>query len=212
MAAGAGIVTKLMGEKELEGVLASIGARLAAEGFVPKGGVPGLFVFERKKEPSILITILLLLLWIIPGIVYLLLAREHTIVSIEVRELPLNIQVDGSDTDPMPVGLSFGINAPMKITRQITNMLSPYTIDVDQMIAHPQLLTIGKTFVKQTEVDCDHCGRRQTVSIPLRIEGVVGTKGYGPGGSITVTCGNPDCGKPFEVTWDSSVAELDFKS
>ena len=98
-------------------------------GFVPQGNVPGLYVYERKKRPSVVITILLLLLWIIPGIIYLIIGGERTVVSIKVTELPLNIEVDGAD-------------------------------------------------------------------------------GYGPGGSITVTCCNPSCGKPFEVDWDNVIVQL----
>jgi hypothetical protein len=98
-------------------------------GFVPQGNVPGLYVYERKKRPSVVITILLLLLWIIPGIIYLIIGGERTVVSIKVTELPLNIEVEGD-------------------------------------------------------------------------------RGYGPGGSITVTCCNPSCGKPFEVDWDNVIVQL----
>jgi len=203
-----GVITRLFEHSELEGLLASIGAGLVAQGFVPQGNVPGLYVYERKKRPSVVITILLLLLWIIPGIVYIILGGERTVVSIKVTELPLGIQVDGADAIWLPVCLTFIINAPPKFRKQIAGVLAPYAIDIDRVIEHPGLVLVGKTLQKTIEVDCDHCGRPRQVSIPLRIDRVEGDRGYGPGASITVTCCNPGCGKPFEVTWDNVIVEL----
>ena len=67
-----GVIARLIQRDELDGLLASISAGLVAQGFVPQGNVAGLYVYERKKRPSLVITILLLLLWIIPGIIYLI--------------------------------------------------------------------------------------------------------------------------------------------
>jgi len=205
-----GVVTRLIHEDELQGILASIGAGLVAQGFVPQGNVPGLYVYERKKRPSIAITVLLLLLFIIPGIIYLILGGEHTVVSINVTELPLNIQVDGADTIRLPVCLSFMVNAPGNIRQQIAGVLAPYAVDIDGIIEHPEGVLVGETLQKKVEVDCENCGQRQQISIPFRIERVEGERGYGPGGSVTVTCSNPGCGKPFEVDWDNVIVELDF--
>jgi hypothetical protein len=199
-----------MEDKELDGLLASIGAGLVAEDFMPQGSVPGLYVYEKRKKPSIVITILLLLLWIIPGIVYLLLAGGREVVSIQITELPLNLQVDDKDTVRLPVCLRFDINAPASIRNQINMVLAPFVIVIDRLIEHPEGVLVGKTFEKKVDVNCDHCGRPQEASIPFQIERVDGTRGYGPGGSITVTCSNPDCGKPFEVTWDNVIVELAF--
>jgi len=83
-AKGSGVVTRLIDDKELEGLLASIGAGLVTQGFMPQGNVPGLYVYEKRKRPSIVIAILLLLLWIIPGIVYLVLAGGREVVRSEL--------------------------------------------------------------------------------------------------------------------------------
>ena len=65
-AAGSGVVTRLIDDKELAGLLASIGAGLVRQGFIPQGNVPGLYVYEKRKRPSVIIAILLLLIGIIP--------------------------------------------------------------------------------------------------------------------------------------------------
>lgn len=202
------VVARRIDEFELRGLLASIGAVLVAQGFVPRGSVPGLYVFERKKRPSIIITILLLLLFIVPGIIYLIIGGEHTVVSIKVTELPLNIQVDGGNTVQLPVCLSFVVRAPGKISKQIAGILAPFAIDIGTVLEHPGSVLVGETLYKQAEVDCEHCGQRQQVSIPFRIERVEGDRGYGPGGSITVTCSNTRCRMPFEVDWDNVIVEL----
>jgi hypothetical protein len=122
----------------------------------------------------------------------------------------LNLQVDERDTVRLPVCLRFEINAPAGIRNQITRVLAPCAVDIDLLIEHPEGVLVGKTFEKKVEVSCDHCGRPQEVSIPFQIERVDGTKGYGPGGSMTVTCSNPGCGKPYKVTWDNVIVELVF--
>jgi len=75
---------------------------------------------------------------------------------------------------------------------------------------NPQMLLVGSTFDIEKEVACDHCGHKQTVSLPVMVERVEGKKGYGPGGSITVTCSNPECRKTFEVTWDNVVFDIEL--
>jgi hypothetical protein len=39
-----------MEKKELDGLLASIGAGLVAQGFMPQGSIPGLYVYEKKRS------------------------------------------------------------------------------------------------------------------------------------------------------------------
>ncbi|HEY5531111.1 MAG TPA: hypothetical protein VIK22_03830 [Candidatus Anoxymicrobiaceae bacterium] len=203
-----GVITRLIEDSELQGLLASIGAGLVGQGFVPQGNVPGLYIYTRKRRPSVAITILLLLLWIIPGIIYLFIGGQRAVVSINVTELPLGIEIDGADAVQLPVCLSFMINAPTKFRKQITRVLAPYSIDIDYVIAHPEQVLVGQTLQKRVEVDCEHCGRHQQVSLPFRIDRVEGNRGYGPGSSMTVTCCDPSCGKPFEVDWDNVVVGL----
>jgi hypothetical protein len=209
MATSSTVVIRRIDERELDGILSTIGASLAADGFVPKGSVSGLFVFEKKKEPNILVALVLLLLAIIPGIVYLFLGGEHQVVSIKVSEIPLPIGVDGAETILSPDCLGFNITAPSKIINKIKAMLSPYAVDVDRMTEPRGQVLVGGTAEKRMEVTCDHCGQRQEVTVTLRIDRVVRKKGYGPGGSITVTCSNPNCQKPFEVSWGKVVADIE---
>ena len=101
-AASSGVVTRLVDDKELAGLLAYIGAGLVGKGFIPRGNVPGLYVYEKRKRPSVVIAILLLLVGIIPGVVYILLAGGREVVSIQVTELPVNLQIDGTDEIRLP--------------------------------------------------------------------------------------------------------------
>lgn len=207
-AANSGVDTRLIDDKELAGLLASIGAGLVGQGFMPQGNVPGLYVYEKRKRPSVIIAILLLLIGIIPGVVYLLLAGGREVVSIQVAELTLNLQIDETDEIRLPACLGFDITAPHGIRKQVTGALAPYAIDLDWIIEHPEGLLTGKTFQKKVTVSCDHCDKPQQVSIPFKIERVDGERGYGLGGSLTVTCSDRGCNKPFEVTWDNVIVEL----
>lgn len=123
----------------------------------------------------------------------------------------MNLQVDEREAVRLPVCLRFDIDGPAAIRNQITRVLAPHAIDIDRVIEHPERVLVGKTFEKKVEVSCDHCGRPQEVSIPFQIERVEGDRGYGPGGSINVTCYNSGCNKPFEVTWDNVIVELVFR-
>jgi hypothetical protein len=76
--------------------------------------------------------------------------------------------------------------------------------------SNPQILLAGKTFEIEKEVECEHCGCKQKAILPVQVERVEGNKGYGPGGSITVVCINPECGKSFEVTWDNVVFDIEL--
>ncbi|MBK5093106.1 MAG: hypothetical protein JJE48_06290 [Actinobacteria bacterium] len=205
------VITRILEEKELERLVSSIGSMLVAEGFMPQGNVPGLYVYEKKKRPSVVITILLLLLLIIPGIVYLLLGGSRTVVSIQVTEVPLNLKIDDRDKISIPIGLGFGIKAPGSIGKRIVKILEPHEIDPSCIEAHPEQLVIGMDFQKKVQVGCDHCGMTQEAAVPLHIKKVEGDRGYGPGGKMTVTCTNPDCGRQFDVTWDNVIVQLDFK-
>jgi hypothetical protein len=212
MATDSAAFTRLMGEAELQNILSTIGAGLVSGGFMPQGNIPGLYVYKKKKRPSILITLILLLLFIIPGLIYLILGWEEKVISIRVTELPINIQIDRGETIRMPVCLAFSTDAPAAIRREVARILSPYSVDVDRMIKNPETVLVGRTLEKKVEVECDYCSRKQTVSLPFSIERVEGDRGYGQGGSITVTCSNPNCQKPFEVEWDQVIVELEFRS
>lgn len=75
---------------------------------------------------------------------------------------------------------------------------------------NPQRLLVGSTFEIEREVECDHCETKQMITIPVKVEKVEGKTGYGPGGSMTVKCSNPECSKNFTVTWDNVVFDIEL--
>jgi len=74
---------------------------------------------------------------------------------------------------------------------------------------HPEMLLAGQTLNIPQEVECEHCGTLQQIQIPTKIDRVEEGKGYGPPGSMEITC--EPCGKPFEVTWDKVVIDITTK-
>jgi rRNA maturation protein Nop10 len=81
--------------------------------------------------------------------------------------------------------------------------------NLDSLAKHPEQLLEGQTFETQQEVKCDSCGEKFEVTVPVRIENVVGKKGYGPGYSTKEEC--PTCGEPNKYHWDKTVADIDIK-
>lgn len=204
------VVTRSIEVGEIEGLMASIGSHLASRGYLPQVGTPGLYVYGKRKGPSVIITVLLLLLWIIPGIIYLIIGWKHEVVTIKVTELPLGLNVDGRGEVDTPVCINFDINAPASIRRWILGFLAPYAVNQESVMAHPEQLLIGRSFEKVVSVDCDHCGYNQEVAVPFMIEKITCGKGRGPGGSKTVICANPACRSPFDFDWDGITIEFDF--
>lgn len=201
---------KPIDERELDGLLASIGSTLASQGFVPQGGTPGLYVFQKEKKPSILLTILLLLLWIIPGIIYLIWGWKKTVVAIQVVDLPLKLDLDEGSRSEVNACYTIGVKGPADIRRWVINSFAPYALDLDHLQEHPEETLLGKEFEKRVQVDCEHCGHLQEVVIPYTIERVEEGVGYSSGGSKTVICINPECNKPFDITWDRIIIEIEL--
>jgi len=206
------VVTRSMVVGEIDGLMASIGSYLVSRGYLPQAGTPGLYVYGKRKGPSVVITLLLLLLWIIPGIIYLIIGGKHEVVTIEVTELPLGLDVDGRGEVDTPVCINFDINAPASIRRWILGFLAPFAVNPESVLAHPEQLLIGRSFEKVVSVDCEHCGYSQEVTAPFTIERIIDGKGRGPGGSKTVICANPACRRPFDFDWDGITIEFDFTS
>ena len=78
--------------------------------------------------------------------------------------------------------------------------------NLDKLAKNPQQMLVGQTVEKPHEVTCEFCEKEYLVTLSLKIERVEGTRGYGPGGRITVEC--PACGKENEYTWTDSVIDI----
>jgi len=81
--------------------------------------------------------------------------------------------------------------------------------NLNDLAEHPETLLEGHTFEIAKEVKCEHCGFSQEVALPVKLEKVEGSTGYGPGGQISVTC--IKCGEPFDVTWEDVSFNIEIK-
>jgi hypothetical protein len=130
-------------------------------------------------------------------------------VSVSVTDLPIGFQVDDGPEVDVPVGLAFGINAPSLISSTLVSMLAPYTEDLERLKDDSGKYLVGMTFNKRVPgIACDHCGYVQEVTVPTSISSVEGTRGNGPGGSVTVIC--KKCNRSFPFSWGSLTIELDL--
>lgn len=77
---------------------------------------------------------------------------------------------------------------------------------LDDLAKNPQQLLVGQTFETQQEVECEECGKKFNVTVPVRIQKVVGKTGYGPGYTTGQVC--PECGKLGEYHWDKTVVNI----
>jgi len=209
---GRGNVAFMIEPEQLDALLASAGEMLAAGGFIPQGSTPGLYAYQKNRRPSIIIAVLLLLLWIIPGLIYLFLGGRKEVVTVRTGrlseiEFPITGAVWLSEIPPV---FLVNVRAPAGTRRQILSALEPYAVDLDYLVAHPGQIFVGRSLGKKQMIDCEHCGHVQEITIPFVVDRVEGNRGYGSGGSITVTCENPQCGKPFEVDWDNVILDLQF--
>lgn len=81
--------------------------------------------------------------------------------------------------------------------------------NLNDLASNPQQLLEGQTLEAQQEVECESCGEKFPVTVPVRIEKVVGTKGYGPGYTTKQEC--PACGELDEYHWDKTVVDIELK-
>jgi rRNA maturation protein Nop10 len=68
---------------------------------------------------------------------------------------------------------------------------------------------VMKTFETQQEVECESCGEKFEVTVPVKILKVVGNKGFGPGYSTKEEC--PACGELNNYHWDKTVATIEIQ-
>jgi len=82
--------------------------------------------------------------------------------------------------------------------------------NLDNIAKHPEPLLVGQTFETKQEVKCEHCGEKFAVTVPVRIQKVVGNKGFGPGYSTKQEC--PSCGELGKYHWDQTVMTIEITS
>lgn len=82
--------------------------------------------------------------------------------------------------------------------------------NLNNLAENPQQLLKGQTFETQQEVKCDSCGEKFEVTVPVKIQKVVGDKGFGPGYSTKQEC--PACGELNKYHWDQTVANIRITS
>ena len=82
--------------------------------------------------------------------------------------------------------------------------------NLDNLAKHPEQFLEGLTAKIQHEEACKACGEKFQFMVPVRIEKVVGNKGYGPGYSTKQEC--PACGELNKYHWDKTVVEIEPNS
>jgi hypothetical protein len=192
------ISTRLLSERERDGVLSSIGGALFASGYEPCHHGRDLLEYQKVTKRSSGIP----LLWG-PKV-------EYTRAVVRVTDLPIEFTPEGAAPVEVIVGHAFGISAWTPVRQDIEKMLAPFTKGIDELKAGAPQYFVGRTVYKKTTVECDHCGTSQAVTIPLQVTSMEGDIGHGPGGRMTVTCSNPECSKEFEVTWDSVAIQVQY--
>jgi len=181
------IATRVLDQSELESLMASVGGFLIAQGFTPLAHSPRLLNYALETRRG----------------------RCKAQVMVQVTDLPIEFTAEDGSSQRIAAAYAFGIAAPGTLLQGITDLIAPYQIELEQASANAGQLLKGKKFDKKVPgVSCDQCGFVQEVTVPIEIERVEGTQGYGPGGKVTVVCCN--CGKPFEVDWDNVVIEIDI--
>lgn len=209
------IVTDLLVGDHLDRVMSDIGVLLMAEGYSPLTHTRRLLAYEREieRKRGIYVGLFAPLKWVAPGFGLPLRKprRRASRVVVQVTDLPMDFRADGGSNMELAAALAFGVSAPRQILAGIKEILAPHATDLDRVKESSPGLLVGRFFEKtMPNIECDHCGLAQEVSVPLTIARVEGSRGYGPGGSISVVCKNPECGKTFEVSWESVVFEIDF--
>jgi len=78
--------------------------------------------------------------------------------------------------------------------------------NLDNLAKHPEQLFEGQTFQTQQEVECEYCGEKLEVTVPVHIQKVIGKKGHGPGFSTKQEC--HACGELNEYSWAKTVVDI----
>jgi DNA-directed RNA polymerase subunit RPC12/RpoP len=181
------IATRVLDQGELESLMAQIGGFLIARGFTPLAHAQRLLDYALETRRG---------------------HRKETVL-VQVTDLPIDFTAEDGSSLRIAAAYAFGVAAPSTMLPAITDLIAPFQIELAEASANSGQLLRGKKFEKKVPgVACDHCGFVQEVTVPIEVERVEGARGYGPGGRTSVVCSN--CGKPFEVTWDNVIVEIDI--
>lgn len=82
--------------------------------------------------------------------------------------------------------------------------------NLDRLAKNPEQFLEGHTAEIQHEEACKSCGEKFQFTIPVRIEKVVGNKGYGPGYLTKQEC--PACGELNKYQFGKAVFDIRTKS
>lgn len=210
------VTVRALSGAEMDGLVGAVGTMLMREGYSPEVHTRKLLTYkmEVEKKRGIYVGLFAPLKWIAPG-VGLPLRRESSKFSkilVQFTDLPIGFSVEEGSGVEITVAHAVGVSAPKPILREIKKILAPFVTDIEKVKSNAGRFLTGKKFDKKVPgVACDHCGLEQEVTIPVEIARVEGGKGYGPGGSATVLCSNPDCEKTFDVTWDGIIVEVEYR-
>jgi hypothetical protein len=192
------ISTRLLSERERESVLSAIGGALFAGGYEPCHHSRDLLEYQKVVKRSSGVP----LLWG-PSVVY-------TRAVVRVTDLPIEFTPEGMEPVEVIIGHAFGISAWTPVRQDVEKMLAPYAKGLQELKAHAPDYFVGKTVYKKTTVECDHCGHPQEIIVPVVVTSMEDGVGHAPGGKVTVTCTSPECGKPFDVTWDGVSIQIQY--
>lgn len=213
--ASAVIPIRVLTDAQLDNVMGMVGTLLVADGFLPLTHTRRLLTYQKelKRKGGVYVGALVPLGPVAPG-VGLPVSKPGSKVAtavVNVTDLPIDFHAEDGSSEQVVAALAFGISAPPDLLRSISEVVSPYAVELDEVKANIGQLLVGKTFQKTIpDIACDHCGYVQQVTVPIRIARIEGSLGHGPGGTATVLCSNPACLKTFEVTWDNVVIQVDI--
>jgi hypothetical protein len=180
------ISTRPLSALEMDNVLSAIGATLFARGYEPMLHSRNLLEYRRQIK-----------------------RKKFALAIVRVADLPVEFTGEEGGPEEIVAGHAFGISSAPDVAEAISTQLQPYQETTENLISRSSALLVGKTFEKKvTDVACDHCGTEQVVTVPIKIDRIEGTRGYGPGGCVEVKCCN--CHKTFDVTWTDATIEIRF--
>jgi len=100
--------------EDISSLMASFGADMSRQRYLPVSQSPGLYVYQRENKPSCLVGLILLILCLIPGIIYLVLGGSK-------NQVVIHIHSTGSTH-------ALNIDAPRIISRRIVPFFSQHKV------------------------------------------------------------------------------------
>lgn len=180
------ISTRPLSALEMENVLSAIGAELFARGYEPQLHSRNLLEYRREIK-----------------------RKKYALAIVRVADLPVEFTGEEGGPAEIVAGHAFGVSAAPEVATAIVAVLQPYEETTDNLSVRSASLLVGRTFEKKVpDVECDHCGTKQEVTVPIQIDRIEGNRGYGPGGCVQVKCCK--CHEAFDLTWPDVAIEIRF--